>query len=297
MISHLQTLPTENFNRHVPFQIRPLQGKATIAGERHASPCRTNSFQIIWITGGAGRILIDMSWYPIRENTLFYLTPGQVLQLGTDAQTEGVIISFTECFLGEEEVGYGLSEIASLIDQFLRHPVMQIGKEMAIEIGDITSKMLKEYNNYFLMRSEMLRRYIKIFLIHIHRQVAPAPSGSGHLRNSVLVHKFINLLEKQFKEKKMVTDYAELLSVSQSYLNKVVRKTFGYPAGHLIRQRIILEAKRKALYTDANMKEIAYSLGFEDIAHFSKFFKNTAGLNFTDFRKDNSPLERISSKE
>jgi AraC-like DNA-binding protein len=34
------------------------------------------------------------------------------------------------------------------------------------------------------------------------------------------------------------------------------------------------------------MKEVAYSLGFEDIAHFSRFFKNTAGMNFTDFRKN-----------
>jgi AraC-like DNA-binding protein len=51
----------------------------------------------------------------------------------------------------------------------------------------------------------------------------------------------------------------------------------------------VLEAKRKALYSDANMKEVAYSLDFEDIAHFGKFFKNSAEINFTDFRQDTAP--------
>lgn len=235
-------------------------------------------------------MLIDMTWHPIRENTLFYVAPGQKRLLLPTTQTEGYAISFTESFLGEEESGFGLGEYAGLIGHFLQQPAMHIGEEMACEIGEIAGKMLNEYNNYFLLRSEMLRRYVKIFLIHVRRQLGSLPTDAGPKRYPTLVQKFIALLEKHFREKKMVADYATQLSVSPAYLNEAVKKTLGYPAGHLIRQRIVLEAKRKALYSDANMKEVAYSLGFEDTAHFSKFFKNTAGINFTDFRKNTSRL-------
>jgi AraC-like DNA-binding protein len=271
---------------HLSFQIRPLPGRTPYPGERHADAGRTKAFEIIWVRRGAGRMLIDMTWHPVRENTLFYVVPGQVRQLQPNAHTEGYVISFTESFLGEEEAGFGLGEYAGLIGQFLQQPVMRMGEEVAREIGELAGKMLNEYNNYFLLRSEMLRRYAKIFLIHVRRQLGAAPPETGPKRCPALVQKFIALLEQHFRETKMVADYARQLSVSPSYLNEAVKKTFGYPAGHLIRQRIVLEAKRKALYSDDNMKEVAYSLGFEDIAHFSKFFKNTAGINFTDFRKD-----------
>jgi AraC-like DNA-binding protein len=283
----MDTSTAKKINQNIPFLIRPLQSRGTLSGDWQSCAGNFSFFKFIWIRGGSGRILIDMTWHAVKENTLFYVVPGQVCQLQTSAQTEGYVISFTESFIGEEELGFGFEEYAALINQFLQQPVMRIGEEVGDEIGDLACKMLKEYSNYFLLRSEMLRRYVKIFLIHIKRQLGPVQSCLGQNRHSLLVQKFIALLEKNYREKKLVADYAEQLAVSPSYLNEAVKKTLGYSAGHLIRQRIVLEAKRKALYSEANMKEVAYSLGFGDTAHFSKLFKNETGSNFTDFRRNN----------
>lgn len=83
----------------------------------------------------------------------------------------------------------------------------------------------------------------------------------------------------------MVTDYADELIVTPNYLNEVIKKITGFPASHHIQQRIVLEAKRQAAYSNLSMKEVAYQLGFDDMAHFSKFFKNASGQSFTDFKK------------
>jgi AraC-like DNA-binding protein len=273
----------------IAFQIHPLPGKTPYPGERCADGGKINFFEMIWIRRGAGRLLVDLTWHPIQENTLFCIAPGQIRRLQATTLTEGYVITFTESFLEEEEAGLGSGKYGGLLGPFMQQPVVRIGEEAACEIGELAGKMLNEYNNYFLLRSEMLRRYAKIFLIHVRRQLGAFQPGASPRRYPVLVQKFTALLEKHFREKKMVADYARQLSVSPSYLNEAVKKTLGYPASYLIRQRIVLEAKRKALYSDANMKEVAYSLGFEDIAHFSKFFKNTAGVNFTDFRRDTAP--------
>ena len=284
IISHPDAMQARRPHPSIAFQIHPLPGRTPGPGERYAAGGNRKSFEMIWIRRGAGRVLIDLTWHPVRENTLFFAAPGQVRQLQATAPPEGYVISFTASFLGEEEAGPGA--YAGLLGQLLHQPVLRIGEEAARELGELAGKMLNEYDNYFLLRGEMLRRYAKIFLIHVRRQLGACPPDAGSTRHPALVQKFVALLEKHFREKKMVADYAGLLAVSPGYLNEAVKKTLGYPAGHLIRQRIVLEAKRKARHSDANMKEVAYSLGFGDIAHFSKFFKNTAGVNFTDFRKD-----------
>ena len=93
------------------------------------------------------------------------------------------------------------------------------------------------------------------------------------------------MVDQNFVEKKMVNDYASDLFVSPNYLSSVVKKGTGYSASYHIQQRIILEAKRLALDPGINMKEIGYKLGYEDVAHFSKFFKINGGVNFTNFRR------------
>ena len=96
----------------------------------------------------------------------------------------------------------------------------------------------------------------------------------------------MNLLQEQFTSKKMVCDYASELMVTPNYLNRAIKRVSGFTASYHIQQQIILEAKRHALYSGTSMKEIAYLLGFENLAHFSKFFKSKSGMNFSNFKKE-----------
>ena len=56
-----------------------------------------------------------------------------------------------------------------------------------------------------------------------------------------------------------------------------------------IKNRIILEAKRQLLYSEQSVKEIAFDLGFNDPAYFSRFFTKAmqkSPLSFkSEFRK------------
>ena len=54
----------------------------------------------------------------------------------------------------------------------------------------------------------------------------------------------------------------------------------------MIHERVIAEAKRLVYYTDKSIKEVADELGFEDVAHFSKFFKNVTTKSPSDLRND-----------
>ncbi|HLX93505.1 MAG TPA: helix-turn-helix domain-containing protein [Puia sp.] len=78
------------------------------------------------------------------------------------------------------------------------------------------------------------------------------------------------------------------LFVSPGYLTDVVKKVTGHSASYHIRQRTVQEAIRMLMSNDVNMKMVAYTLGFEDLSQFSKYFKNATGMRFTEFKKKTS---------
>jgi AraC-like DNA-binding protein len=69
-----------------------------------------------------------------------------------------------------------------------------------------------------------------------------------------------------------------------NHLNKVLKENMGKTTTDIISSRIIQEAKILLKQTDWNISEIAYSLGFEEVAHFSNFFRKQTSLAPVVFR-------------
>ncbi len=270
----------------LPFRIHPLRLQRTEMAEHNAFPHKQNYIEIIWITKGSGTLIMDMEKFTLQPDSIFCVTPGQLHQLKHDEYAEGYVLSFTDSFLHMGEQEFDLMYNSGLFQALSRSAGIRLDADIAGEMQEIAMKMQKESNNVYLFRAEMLRRYLKIFLIYITRQLQSPLQTIIQTRNLELAEKFKSLVEEHFKTHRKVADYAKLLAVTPNYLNEIIKKITAYPASHHIRQRIILEAKRRVVYSDECMKEVAWYLGFSDIAHFSKFFKNATGTTFTDFRKE-----------
>ena len=99
--------------------------------------------------------------------------------------------------------------------------------------------------------------------------------------------RFRTLLLENITIIKKPSAYAEMMHISESYLNEVLKKHTGCSLSYLIRQQIILEAKRRLLYTELSVKEIAYELGYEEAAYFSRIFKTFTAMTPLTFRATN----------
>lgn len=249
-------------------------------------------FMLIWIVAGNGYYRLNLQKEAVNTNQLLLIKPGQLHDLKFSSGLQGYVISFTDSFLDIE--GYGQEATYSPIYQmFSQTQIVSINSELADDMNDITEIMMKEYSRHNLYRAEILKRYFKIFLIYLSRQLESMEQAPKQSRNTAILQNFMALLDKNFREYKMVADYADRLSVTPNYLNEVVKKLTGQSAGHHIRQRVAAEAKRQAVHPDNCMKKIAYDLGFCDMAHFSKFFKNTTGVSFSDFKKRGPALQPV----
>lgn len=275
---------TDNSNQF--FTVRTLESLTTNLVSEKATAYSNNYFEIFWITKGVGQLRLDLRQYEVGDNQLFCVRPGEMRELSSEEGLEGYVIAFTKAFPGVSDADFDLGYPGGFYALFDRCRALRVKSELAGDMAIIMEKLLKEFNNVDLFRQELLKRYFKIFLIYLGRQFEAQDGMDWQARSMGLVQKFMDSLNTHFKTMRMVAEYARELSVTPNYLNETVKKATGYPASHHIRQRIALEAKRQAAYSDVCMKEIAYYLGFSDSAHFSKFFKNTTGMNFSEFKKE-----------
>lgn len=92
------------------------------------------------------------------------------------------------------------------------------------------------------------------------------------------------LLDLHHEQQRNIDFYAEKMQMSVQTLSRKVQEKMQITIGQLIRQQIILTAK-KHLDEQMSIKEVSYLLNFEENNHFSSFFKRYTGLTPTQYQK------------
>jgi len=271
-------------DKDLSFEVRTIEW-LKINGELPEQPFQPNFFRIVWVIKGSGHYCIDMEKYPVADNTILIVPPGRMQQLRPAGDISGYVLSFNSDFLYLSTVSPGRPLYNELVAGFSRVSMLSLQEQRAETVlRNVVKDMMREFEDYLLLRTEILSGLMNIFLIYLQRMAMPVQHEWAANKKVHLFNSFYSKVEKDFLTKRLVAEYASELSVTPNYLSDVVKRVTGYSASYHIQQRMVLEAKRMAMYSDANMKLIAYKLGFDDLSHFSKFFKNAAGVNFSEFR-------------
>lgn len=227
----------------------------------------------------------------IENNALLFATPKIPYHyLPQDDNQSGHFCIFTADFLIHTKSGVVIQDLPLFKPG--GYPVFQLTNEQVEELSFIFAKMHKELASDYAYKYDLLRNYL-LELIHYGQKLQPAtalyPAYTASARISSL---FIELLERQFPiespyqklDLRTAKEYADRLAVHVNYLNKVLKENTGNTTTELISRRIIQEAKILLKQTYWSVSEIAYCLSFEEVAHFSNFFKKQTSLAPLAFR-------------
>jgi AraC-like DNA-binding protein len=207
-----------------------------------------------------------------------------------DDDQSGYFCVFTENFLSKDKSGLILEKLP--LFQPGGYPIFQISDGDYREVEQLFMKIERELSSDYPFKFELIRAYV-IELLHMGQKLQPAlPVENGHNASTRITDLFVELLERQFPINtpsqqlllKTPNDFAERLAVHPNHLNKVLKETTGSTTTAIIHARIFEEAKILLNNTDWNISEIAFSLGFEEVAHFSNFFKKFAKTSPLKFR-------------
>jgi len=172
----------------------------------------------------------------------------------------------------------------------IQHPMfIKLNEEESEEIAHLEKVFFNELMLKDNFQGEMLRTLLKRVIIKTTRMAKLQSETYQQFPDERMniIRKFSLLLESNFKEHHEVSFYASELNKSPKTLSNVFALLKQPAPSVLIRNRISLEAKRYLHYTEKTAKEIAFQLGFESPAHFSRFFKMYCGTNISEFRNLN----------
>ena len=227
----------------------------------------------------------------LENNTLLFATPKIPYHyIPQNEDQSGYFCIFTDEFLVRNKSGIIVDELP--IFKPGGYPVFSIPDAAMEELGAIFGKMHKELSSDYAYKYDLLRNYV-LELIHYGQKLQPVTTlYPSHNAAARIVSLFIELLERQFpiespQQKLMLRtakDYADRLAVHTNHLNKVLKESTGKTTTQLIGSRVVQEAKILLKQTDWNISEIAECLGFEEVAHFSNFFKKQTAYAPLSFR-------------
>ncbi|GAB3264542.1 response regulator transcription factor [Larkinella harenae] len=288
------TLVPEGINREIGhfnvFKIDELHAQNR-KNPKPEMPYNRRAYYKISLISGRNRAEYADKVIDIEKNALLFATPKIPYHyVPQDDNQFGYFCIFTGDFLVPSKSGVVLDELP--IYHPGGYPIFQLSDEEAEEITYIFRKMYRELASNYAYKYDLLRNYV-LELIHYGQKLQPAtalyPAHTASARVSSL---FIELLERQFPIEsphqklglRTARDFADRLAVHVNHLNKVLKENTGKTTTDLIGRRIVQEAKILLKQTDWNISEIAYSLGFEEVAHFSNFFKKQTSLTPLAFR-------------
>jgi AraC family transcriptional activator of pobA len=254
----------------------------TIRAHRHR-----NLFQILLVERGGGEMTYE-------AETVSFAAPAAILIPPTVAHgfrflpqiTDGWVVSFTEDVsraLGDRS-GEALERLKALAADLL---VPLTSVEESRRLWTLCSDL---YAERFLAREGhrlAMRALLALVAIEVARLAASqARSGTVTLAPAdPTVETLRRLVEDNFRSQRQLAFYAGQLAMTPDRLNDHVKRATGVTAGHLIRQRVVTEAKRELVFTSLPVNEIAYNLAFSDPSHFARFFRKNTGTSPQAFRE------------
>lgn len=245
---------------------------------------RVKLYQVVIFEKGSGVVQLDFEQYPVDSPAMLFISEHQLLSTFKGENVQGKVIQFSNDFFCIK-----LNRTETFCDAVIfnvsQSPLIKLTSKENNKINFILDALTSELTEPSLYQEEIITSQLKTLLLECSR-IKLGKSGQFPVqRLSKTVADFQDLLENHFSKEHQVQFYADRLFISSKGLNTATKRELGKTASELIKEKIIIEAKRELYQGEKTVKEIAFGLGFDDPAYFSRFFKKST---------QRSPKEYIS---
>ncbi|MFS1860282.1 helix-turn-helix domain-containing protein [Vibrio lentus] len=243
-------------------------------------PHRHEYWELVWCVDNLGSQSIDFVDYDNKVGRIFTIAPGQVHRSELVGENARLLV-FTPGFVKTNHRNTQLVDTVFAMHQS-RPPYLDCNEEgnryLLPIFTMIKEECEREDNDWDLVES-----LVNSFLRYILR-FATQSSLKGEVRDS-RVNKVVDLIEQHYTTHKHCEFYAQALSITNKRINEIVKAERGKTVTQLIHDRTILEANRELIFSTKTIKTIAFELGFEDPAYFSRFYRGQMKESPAEFRE------------
>ncbi len=283
---------TENIHKDIGhFNVFDISKIYRASKSKPEMPYNRRTYYKISLINGQNKVEYADKTIEIEDCAILFASPKVPYNYNSQCSTQsGHFCVFTKDFLPLNKIGAEIDNLPVFSPQ--SDFVFQISTGQYSRFESIFLKMHEEINSDYAYKYDLLRNYV-MELIHSGQKLKPmVPAQNAKTAASRTTSLFIELLERQFPienigqllKLRTPADFAGTLGVHVNHLNRVLKETTGKTTGEIIGSRIFQEARILLLQTQWNISEIAFTLGFEEVAHFSNFFKKYGQQSPQHFR-------------
>jgi AraC family transcriptional activator of pobA len=238
--------------------------------------------QVVVVSLGNGIAQAEGAVVPFEPPALTFAPADTVHGYEFEPGTMGFVITFADEVL--EELA---RRDANVVRLFTAPWTLQMPRDASTAaVVDVVHQLAEEHSRGAAGRALAIEGWLSLLLAHALRlsQALAPPASASLSRSRQLVNRFRQLLEVHVRSGLSVAGYAQALRVSEAQLRNACLAATGQPPIQLIHARLLLEAKRQLVYTTLPVRKVAYALGFEDPAYFTRFFTRRAGVSPRGYR-------------
>jgi len=227
-------------------------------------------------------------------STLLFIPKDLKHQISIKKKSKGSLVYFNRAFYASIKHKLLIEDYLVFHQEQLSTLIRLSDKDFAETIGIVNLLKLEVANNisinnatahqllsYFLTKS-------KEKFIAINKREEKRDSTSVY----PIFNRFKEILESNYSNDRNIGSYANQLNIHPNCLNEISKLSSGQTASEVIYNRIISETKKLILSTDKSFKEIAYKLGFDDPAYFSRYFKKHTGMTLSQYQSETRDLSK-----
>lgn len=237
-------------------------------------PERVEFFMLLLVTAGTGLHRVDFVDYPLAAGSLLFVRPGQVQEWCDFREIQAEVILIDPTSLPHDEIlrskyldslsiteWPNCSSLPRSVTQDLLHSLVRLRQDFS----DFDGSEI----DIALIRHELLG-----LLLRLARWLLNSLDKGQPARRSIKTYRlFQTLLEQQYKNQHQLKFYAQRLGYAESTISRACIRAQGDSAKVVIDKRIVLEAKRMLVHSQATVAEVGFYLGFSEATNFIKFFK------------------------
>lgn len=251
----------------------------------HIRPHRHRDLhQVLLLWRGRVEAAIDDHGTGLRPPAAIVVPPGSVHSFRFQVGTAGLVVSFANALARDLAATTG-----GLMD-FLERPRMaclDAARLQATDLAGLARMLLREFERSAPARDAALQGLLSALLANLLRLTEPedVATTTASAPDRELVARFRRLVERHYREHASIAHYARALGTSETRLRKACLACAGQSPVRLVHQRLLIEAERQLRYTSMPVTQVAYYLGFDDPAYFSRFFTARMRVSPRAFRR------------
>ena len=239
------------------------------------------TFSIIHIFKGAGNFIVNETKYEITTNSIYFAYPGHLISPKNLNNLNAVILYCTPDFLLSCNKNFIDLDLFQIHDAPLS---AQLTLDESKELKEVENKIIFEIDNNHRKKEELLKTLISQHVFLVERDYFKNDKPVSNSNFPELVKRFIALMNINQNFTLSLADIAETFSVSSNHLNTLIKKYTNKPVKSHLKEKMIAQAKNLLIHSDLEIKEVAYSLGFNYPQYFNRAFKQSVGKTPNEFR-------------